>query len=221
MRRRLRYQYENEREDVQAVVPRGAQRILDLGCSSGALGAALKRRQGASVTGIELDADYADDAAERLDRVITGDLEQLLGGDEPPDLGTFDCVIAADVLEHLRDPWLVMRRAAEYLRPGGSAVVSLPNIRFWETFWQVGYRANWPRRDHGIFDRTHLRWFTIGDVRGLLDQAGFDVSEEFPQYRLKTSPSSADKHLRLLDATKNLKQFFVFQYVVRGELRSS
>ncbi len=119
--RRLRAgAYENPRPEVQQLVPRTARRILDLGCSSGALGAALKARQGAEVVGVELDSAYAADAARRLDRVIVGDLATIdLGAQE---LGTFDCLIAADVLEHLTDPWATLRRAVIQLaarRDGG------------------------------------------------------------------------------------------------------
>ena len=63
LRRRRAAAYENPRPEVQELVPHGARRILDLGCSSGALGAALTARQGAEVVGIEIDAGYAADAA--------------------------------------------------------------------------------------------------------------------------------------------------------------
>jgi SAM-dependent methyltransferase len=218
-RRRLRFQYENPREDVQAVVPRDARRILDLGCSSGALGAALKARQDVEVVGVEIDPAYAADAEHRLDRVVVADVETMFGESDLPDLGEFDCLVAADVLEHLTDPWLALRQAVRLVRPGGSAVVSLPNVRFWEMFWQVGYRATWPQRDHGLFDRTHLRFFTFWDAKGLLDQAGLDLVEVAPQYRLRTQPSAIDRRLRVLGRTKNLGAFFAFQYVLRGELR--
>jgi 2-polyprenyl-3-methyl-5-hydroxy-6-metoxy-1,4-benzoquinol methylase len=220
-RRRLHFQYENPREDVQAVVPPDARRILDIGCSSGAVGAALKARQDAEVVGVEIDPAYAADAEERLDRVMVADVEEMFGGPDPPDLGEFDCLVAADVLEHLRDPWLVLRQAVRLVRPGGSAVVSLPNVRFWDMFWQVGKRATWPQHDHGLFDRTHLRFFTVWDARGLLDQAGLDVVEVAPQYRLRREPSSFDRRLRILDRTKNLGAFFAFQYVLRGVRRPS
>lgn len=105
--------YENSRPEVQSLVPHSAQRILDLGCSSGALGTALKQRQGAEVVGVEIDADYAADAAGRLDLVVHRDLEDLFADETAiSGLGRFDCLIAADVLEHLRDPWRALRRAA-------------------------------------------------------------------------------------------------------------
>ena len=74
-------------------------------------------------------------------------------------VGTFDCIVAADVLEHLRDPWALVRAAAERLRPGGTIVVSVPNVRHLRTVWEVVVRARWPYEGIGLFDRTHLRWF--------------------------------------------------------------
>ena len=95
--------YESTRPDVQALVPASARRILDLGCAAGHLGAALKQRQAAEVVGIELDEDYAVDARERLDLVVQGDVSAVLR-DSAPELGSFDCLIAADVLEHSSTP---------------------------------------------------------------------------------------------------------------------
>ena len=206
--------YENPRPEVQALVPLGARRILDLGCSSGALGAALKARQPATVTGMELESAYAADAVARLDHLVEGDIEQLLGDDGVRStLGTFDCLIAADVLEHLRDPWSALAAAVSLLEPGGHAVVSLPNVRYWETFYRLGVRGTWPRRATGIFDRSHLRWFALRDARALLRQAGLEVLSIHPQYRLKPGDWRSERGGRLFRRTP-LRPFFVFQYVL-------
>ncbi len=167
-----RHAYETSRPDVQRHVPTTARRVLDLGCASGALGAALKARGTVEVVGVEADAAYAAEAARRLDRVVQADLETL----EPDALGTFDCLVAADVLEHLVDPWGVLRRFAALVEPGGTVVVSLPNVRSWETFWQLARHGRWPRRSVGLFDATHLRWFTLADAHDLLTQAGLTVT---------------------------------------------
>jgi methionine biosynthesis protein MetW len=211
LRRRRAAAYENPRPDVQALVPTSARRMLDLGCASGALGAALKARQSAEVVGIELDPELAHDAAERLDQVVVGDLEQLAG--TPPALGDFDCLIAADVLEHLRDPWQVLSGFARLLAPGGTAVISLPNVRYWDTFRALGVRGVWPRLDEGIFDRTHLRWFTLADARALLEDAGLHVHEVSPRYRLRPGVWRSERSGRRLARTP-LAPFFVFQYVI-------
>lgn len=211
--------YENPRPDVQALVPPDAKRILDLGCSSGALGAALKRTRGAAVVGIELDPGYAADAAARLDRVLNANLEELFSDPSraAADLGSFDCLIAADVLEHLVDPWTVLARAAELLRPGGHAVVSLPNIRFWQTFWELGVKGEWPRHASGIYDRTHLQCFTAGDALGLLEQAGLRPREITRNYRLSSRWATPYDRYAKLAARTPLRPFFVFQHVILAE----
>jgi methionine biosynthesis protein MetW len=214
LRARRAAAYENARPEIQVLVPRTARRILDVGCASGALGAALKERQGAEVVGVELEPDYADDAAARLDRVVQADVEELAARDDlEADLGSFDCLIAGDILEHLRDPWTVLTRLAGLLEPGGTAIISLPNVRHWETFWQLGRRGTWPRRDEGIFDRTHLRWFTLSDAMAMLDEAGLATEEISRQYRLRPWQTRWDRHLPRLERTP-LRPFFVFQHVI-------
>lgn len=205
--------YENPRPEVTRFVPAGACRVLDLGCSSGALGATLRER-GAEVVGIERDLDYARAAVARLDRVVHADLEQLAArGDLASDLGAFDCLIAADVLEHLAEPSRTLRAFAELLEPGGKAIVSLPNVRYWETFWQLGARGRWPRRAEGIFDRDHLRWFTARDGLELAGDAGLVPLEVGRVYRLRPSRAGWPAALRPIERTP-LRPFFVFQNVI-------
>jgi 2-polyprenyl-3-methyl-5-hydroxy-6-metoxy-1,4-benzoquinol methylase len=206
--------YESARPDVQELVPRDARRILDLGCASGALGAALKRRQGAEVVGIELDPAYARDAEERLDRVICGGVETALT--DPGSLGRFDCVIAADVLEHLVDPWAALRTAAALIEPGGVAVVSLPNVRYLLTYWRLVRHGRWPREAAGPFDATHLRWFTPLDARELLQQAGLVVELEQPRYFFRGRTLTVARHV---GRARLAAEFLAGQYLLRGRRR--
>jgi 2-polyprenyl-3-methyl-5-hydroxy-6-metoxy-1,4-benzoquinol methylase len=120
------------------------------------------------------------------------------------------------VLEHLRDPWAVLRAAAGLLEPGGTAVVSLPNVRYWETFWQLAVRNTWPTRSQGIFDRTHLRWFTLRDAWNLLDEAGLTVERVERVYRLKPVGSRFDQRLGVLDRLPG-RSFFAFQHLLVGK----
>lgn len=196
-------------------MPAGARRILDAGCSSGMLGAALKARGDVEVVGIEADPTYAAGARDRLDRVVVADLEELAAqAGLERELGRFDCVIAADVLEHLVHPERVLGALAGLLEPGGRAVVSLPNVRYWETFWQLGRHGRWPRRSLGLFDRTHLRWFTLADAHDLLAQAGLAV--ESVQRRLLRPdgnpwPSLVD---RMAERAPGLRTLLCLQHVI-------
>jgi SAM-dependent methyltransferase len=205
--------YTGARPEVQALVPRSARHILDLGCAAGALGAALKERQDAHVVGVEIDPALAAEARERLDRVVVADVERALASRSLG--GGFGCVVAADVLEHLRDPWTALRLAAELLEPGGTVVVSLPNVRFFETFWQLYVRGTWPRRPQGIFDATHLRWFTLRDARDLLEGAGLTVRAIRPQIRIRPGGSRFDRLFAPLARTP-LRELLAFQYVLLG-----
>ncbi len=178
------------------------------------MGAALKSRGDVEVVGIEADPVYAGRARRRLDRVIEVDLEELAErGGLIEELGAFDCLLAGDVLEHLRDPWTTLRRFAEVLTRGGTAVIGLPNVRYWETFWQLGWRGTWPRRSEGIFDRDHLRWFTGADAAELVAQAGLEIVEIDRQYRLRPRGSAWDRQVARLEATP-LRPFFTFQFVI-------
>jgi methionine biosynthesis protein MetW len=201
--------YENPRPEVQALVPASARRVLDLGCASGALGAGLKARGDVFVVGVERDPEYAADAGERLDEVVVADVEELAG--RASELGTFDVVVAADVLEHLVDPWSALRAYAALVEPGGSVVVSLPNVRNWETFWELGRHGRWPTRSQGIFDRTHLRWFTLRDAWDLVEQAGLAVE----RVQRVPRPGSSARWLAL----PGLRALLTFQHVLVARRR--
>jgi 2-polyprenyl-3-methyl-5-hydroxy-6-metoxy-1,4-benzoquinol methylase len=157
--------YERARPEILEHVPLTATRVLDLGCATGTTGKALKARQPAHVTGIEIEPEYAREAERNLDRVIVGDVAQ-----PPKILGTYDTLIAADVLEHLVDPWAALKHYTHLLEPGATAVVSLPNVAHWSTYAYL-LRGTWPRKPEGIFDATHLRWFTLKDATAMLEQA--------------------------------------------------
>src|SRR4051812_36860084 len=159
--------YERARPEILVHVPATARRVLDLGCATGTTGAALKARQPAHVTGIELEPAYAQEAGQRLDEVITGDVEHA-----EPD-GTYDTLIAADILEHLKDPWTALRRYAQRLDRHGTAVVSLPNVGHWSTY-ATPPRGGGPRRPGAIFAPPPLRWSPPRAARGRLRQAGRD-----------------------------------------------
>ncbi len=105
---------------------------------------------------------------------MTGD---LLEGISRPWKEPFDVVVAGDVLEHLPRPEDLLSALKPLLAPGGTLLVSLPNVA------NVTVRAallagRFPYADRGILDRTHLRFYTRASARGLLAAAGFQVRWE-------------------------------------------
>ncbi|HVP01714.1 MAG TPA: class I SAM-dependent methyltransferase [Solirubrobacteraceae bacterium] len=159
-----------------AAVPPGA-RVLDAGCASGYLAGLLVAR-GHEVTGIEADPAAAQAAREQAGvDVLTGDLER------PEDLarlrGPYGVVVLGDVLEHLRDPARVLRALRPLLAPDGLLVASLPNAVHWTARREI-LRGRFPQTDHGLFDRTHLHFYTRASARELLSGAGYRVLGEQP-----------------------------------------
>ena len=159
--------YTGLRPEIFSRIRSDRRTVLDVGCSNGVLGEAVKRRQNAQVTGVEYDEQLAAEARARLDRVVTGDLNELDGILDQLD-GPYDCMVFADVLEHLQDPWACLTAFSERLAPNGEVIVSLPNVGHLSTFTSVFLRRTWPRRDRGLHDSTHVRWFARNDISELL-----------------------------------------------------
>lgn len=164
--------------DLLSRIPLTARLVIDVGCATGALGAAYKRRNPAArVIGIEIDREAAQVAATRLDTVILADLDRdpvpfadALAGLAP------DCIVYGDVLEHLRDPWGVLAAHAKLLADEGVIVVCLPNIEHW-SFAAKLLRGTWDYERQGLLDRTHLRWFTPSSTRAAFKGAGLHVHD--------------------------------------------
>ncbi len=146
------------------------KRVLDVGCATGYLAKALGDRDN-QVSGVEIDPDAAEEARPYLERLVVGDLEQM-------DLGvelageTFDVVVFADVLEHLRDPASTLRQAKALLRESGFVVMSIPNVAHGSVRLAL-LEGQFEYRSLGLLDDTHVRFFTRASLEDLLTEAGY------------------------------------------------
>ncbi len=151
-----------------------ARDILELGCSAGMMTQLMSER-GHSVTAVEIDPVAAALAAPFSHRLLIGDLESVdsAGAHLLDDLddGSFDIVIAADVLEHLRDPTACLRRSAELLRPDGMALLSIPNVAHADIRLAL-LEGHFDYRDNGLLDRTHTHLFTLESAAEMIRAAG-------------------------------------------------
>jgi SAM-dependent methyltransferase len=170
--------YDQARPDVAALVPPTCRRVLEVGCAGGELGRLLRER-GHHITGMELVPEMAERARDWLDRVVTADVETD-GFPFPP--ASFDALIFADVLEHLVDPWRVLRESVEVLANGGVVVASIPNVQNVDVLRRL-LRGRWDYRARGILDFGHLRFFTLHSIRALFAQAGLTLESVGHRYR--------------------------------------
>lgn len=147
--------------------------VLDLGCGGGQNGAFFRRR-GARVTGIERDGEAARQAASILHEVLVADLESPGALRAALRERTFDLVLLADVLEHLRDPARALAEATQHLEDGGHVIVSLPNVAAWTVRKDLLF-GRFEYGDAGIMDRTHLRFFTRRSAEDLVRSVGLEL----------------------------------------------
>jgi SAM-dependent methyltransferase len=143
-------------------------RVLDVGCGFATTSEHIQKL-GNEVTGLESSDVACDVASKRLAHIISGDmLTADLAGLQ------FDAIIFADVLEHVPWPVSALRRYLQWLAPGGSVIVSLPNVGLWSV--RLAHLAGrWEYEETGVLDRTHLRFFTRKSAKWLLDQGGLEV----------------------------------------------
>ncbi len=147
--------------------------VLDVGCGFATTSAEIEKL-GNRVTGIELNGDAAVKASSRLTAVVQSDLGDLGGVAARLGSAMFDVVMFADVLEHLPDPLPVLRDYLRFLRPGGSVIVSLPNVALWSVRLML-LAGRFDYADSGVLDRTHLRFFTRTTAKALVADAGLRV----------------------------------------------
>ena len=146
------------------------KRVLDVGCATGYLTRVLTAL-GDTVSGVEYDAAAAAEAEPDLAKLVVGDLETL---DLVAEFGeaAFDVVVFGDVLEHLRDPMPVLRRARRLLAPGGSVVLSVPNVAHGDVRLAL-LAGRFRYTKLGLLDETHTRFFTRENLDLFLRDAGF------------------------------------------------
>jgi SAM-dependent methyltransferase len=155
--------------DLLKRVPVDARAVLDVGCGAGALGAALRARNAATrLIGVEPDEALAARAAAHYDQVLRLDIEAT-----PPPVpeGSLDALVFGDVLEHLRDPWAVLKRDARLLSDRGLLLICIPNVEHWSFVARL-LAGTWQVQEQGLLDATHLRWFTRDSMRRAIEAAG-------------------------------------------------
>ena len=166
--------YSNIREDIPSMITGSPQRILEIGCAEGAMGELLKRRYNCEYVGVEVNSEAAHKAEERLDRVIIADVEKTNIEEHHITEPGFDYIIYGDVLEHLYDPWTVIHEHKKVLKDDGYIVVSIPNVRNLQVIESL-VNGSWTYKDEGILDSTHLRFFTLQEIKKMFVNCGYTI----------------------------------------------
>jgi 2-polyprenyl-3-methyl-5-hydroxy-6-metoxy-1,4-benzoquinol methylase len=194
--------YFSVRHDLISFIPSEAKKVLEVGCAGGMTGKALREKGFQEVVGVEFIEDIAKQGMPYYDRLFIGDVEKM---ELPYEKGYFDCILYPDVLEHLRDPWKIMKGHSALIRKGGTIICSIPNIRHYRVIKKLLFKGRWEYQDDGIMDKTHLRFFTISSIKEMLIDSGYEVTH------VVKKPSGAE----WLRTINNLSGNSIIDYLVR------
>src|SRR4030042_643996 len=171
------------RWDIINLIPAGENKILEIGCGTGNTGKALNEPgRAGEVRGIEKPPTPAETAKKNLNAVITADGETLK---MPFDKGYFDYIIAADIMEHIYNPWFIISNLKAYIKKGGFIIASIPNTRNWRIVRGLIFKGDWSYTNAGLLDDTHIRFFTKKTMMKLFQSEGFTIHLITPRFRLE------------------------------------
>ncbi len=196
------------------------QRVLELGTGPGTVTRILHSK-GCKVTGVEMDLETLATCAPFCERTLQANLEDpnwavSLAGD------SFDAIICADVLEHLRDPRPLLNQLHSFLKPGSSVLMSLPNASHLTIVASL-LGGRFPYQKNGLLDNTHLKFYGREDLESLLRECGLlwlhwhTVQVDPAQAELKTYWHQLDEVTQSLLKNK-CADGEVYQHVVRAQL---
>jgi SAM-dependent methyltransferase len=160
------------------------KRVLEVGCASGQTLSFMRERGAEHTVGIEYSPEAAAMAEARgVGRIIVGDVEHLDLDLEP---ASFDLLIAGHVLEHLADPWKILKKLRNLVKPGGQFVGALPNVRHYSIVLPLVIKGKWEYQPSGVMDWTHLRFFSRDTALAMVRDAGFETERIVPEFGRKS-----------------------------------
>ncbi len=178
-RERLLRSFDEHIADLEEIRPPG--RLLDVGCATGFLLEAARRR-GWEVVGLDI-SPYALEYARK-----EFDLDVRLGSIEDAHFprNHFDAITAFEYIEHVPDPVSSLASMRSWLRSDGVLVMTTPNAGSWEA-------RRHPQRFAGFLENRHLCYFTPSTLRRILRQTGLVPIEIRSDLTLVTVDTLASK----------------------------
>jgi trans-aconitate methyltransferase len=191
--------HENVNADLLALIPPHARRVVEVGCMHGAMARAYRATNpAAEYVGIDIDADYAAVAAASCTQALAGDIETFDAA-ALDKLFPSDCWIFGDCLEHLRDPWRIVKMIRQAIDPDGCLVACIPNAQHWSVQMRLA-TGLFRYEDQGLLDRTHVRWFTRVTMLEMFAQAGWRVDTAVSRTVRAVAPAGVMEGIKAIAA---------------------
>ncbi len=209
--------FDDYNPDLLPLIPPDAKVILEVGCGAGRLCEAYRRiNPKVEWRGIEANREAATQAYDRGIEIIAEDAETC----PVYDIGRLseestDCLIFGDVLEHLHDPWAVLKKLGRLVKPGGQVIASIPNVQHYSVILAL-LRGRWQYGPEGLLDWTHLRFFTLHSIKAMFERAGLDIFEIRGRQIDSDELGDWQEVLKRITVPDLATQSSVYQYLVRS-----
>ncbi len=219
--------HEKPRTEILPLLPEHATRSLDIGCGTGITSMMLKERfADIDLYGIEVQTDAADKARKRLKSVTDHDLQLSPLPESFVTAGSIDLVLLLDVLEHMYHPWRALQNLHPALSRNATIVASIPNARCLAFLDQIA-SGSFAYAPHGLFDVTHIRFFTLNNIKSMFADCGYRVMDvmpiEYPESMMPSVISRSWQHVETKnftikhDAIDGFNELFAGQWLVAAK----
>jgi O-antigen biosynthesis protein len=162
-----------QRQDLLTLMPTQevVKSILELGCADG-----TNLKFFADSLGISLDSCIGVDICQSYEQAhFDFNFKHMAIEDFLNDSSRcFDLILMSDVLEHLYNPWKILAGLKKHLSPNGLLLVSVPNFQNLNYLHAVN-SGTFFYKDTGLFDETHIRFFSINVLSQYLIEAGYKI----------------------------------------------
>lgn len=153
-------------------IPDDKLKVLDLGCWDGSYANRYKKKTN-KVYGVESSSTAAKKAAKKGIKVEQGDFMEIT----PFPKEKFDVIIAGEIIEHVFDTDLFIKKIADMLKDNGTLIITTPNVASLPRRVMLMLGKNPVLENRVIPDVTagHIRYFTFPELHKLLEDYGFEV----------------------------------------------
>ena len=172
--------HEKPRSEILPLLPAKASVSLDIGCGTGITSALLRERFPAiTALGVEVQTAAAAIARTRLHDVTDHDLQLASLPESFAQPGAVDLVLMLDVLEHMYHPWHALQNLLPSLASDATVLASIPNARCLAFLDQIA-AGSFKYAPYGLFDVTHIRFFTLTNIRTMFADCGYEIVDVMP-----------------------------------------
>ncbi len=158
--------------------------VLEFGPAHGRMTKYLKENLNCKVSIVEINDDAGNHASSFAEYYLLGpekgNIENFKWLMEFPKK-YYDYIIFADVLEHLYNPYMVLKEAVNLLKDNGSIIISIPNVSHNSVIIDL-INNNFQYRELGLLDNTHIRFFTSLTLTKMVSDAGLKVFKKMDSH---------------------------------------